>query len=70
MSQPVQVTFAQLAQLGLELIARATVSADDNSLALAQGTRNMLKAIVSGELLVIQKQAPEPVPPPSWDPEV
>jgi hypothetical protein len=68
MSQPVQVTFPQLAQLGLELIARATVSADDNSLALAQGTRNMLKAIVSGELVVSQPQS-SAAPPPPWNPE-
>ena len=59
----VQVTHADLAGVALQVMSKATVQADDDSLALTQAARNMLRQIASGELVVGTKAPPEAAPP-------
>lgn len=51
------VPYSKIAEIGLSIIATAHVPATDEALALAQGVRQMLKAIVSGQLLVVEPNA-------------
>lgn len=65
MMQQVQVSFAQLAQFALSVMDKASVTADDQSLALVQASRQFLRGIQSGQYVV--SEAPTPVaetPPP------
>jgi hypothetical protein len=53
----------QLAKAALDLIARTSVSADDQSLAIAMQVRGMLHKIASGQLVVTEPPKVEPAGP-------
>ncbi len=58
--RPINVTYAQLADVALTIMAEATIKATDEVIGLTQATRQMLRQIKSGELAVGQ---PIPDPP-------
>lgn len=60
----VNVPFSKLAEVALATMARASISADDETIAMVQGSRNMLRAIAQGQLVLgepapAKDQAPE-----------
>lgn len=48
----------QLAKIALDLIATATVKADDQSLAIATAIRQLLTGIATGQLVITQRPKP------------
>lgn len=64
MSKPQQLSVPQLAEFALASIATATITMDDQSLAVASATRQFLRMIVSGALVVSQPAPPTALPPP------
>lgn len=68
MVRQIQVTYAQLAQGALQVMAKAQVGADDETLALVQAARQMLRQIGDGSLVVASAETPPsdedaPLPP-------
>ena len=62
----VQVSYAQIAQVGLATVNKAQISADDTSMALVGGLKDMLRGIASGTLVVSLAEgaaAPSPAAP-------
>lgn len=48
----IQISYAQIAQVGLATVNKAQISADDTSMALVNGLKEMLRGIASGALIV------------------
>ena len=48
----VTVPFAQIAQAALALVAKSTVQADDQSIAILGAVKQFLNGVASGQLLV------------------
>lgn len=50
--KPVNVPFAKLAEIALSVMGQAQIKADDDTIALVQGARSFLHAVVQGSLVV------------------
>lgn len=48
----VTVPYSKLAEIGLSIISTAQIPASDEALAMAQGVRQFLRQIASGQLVV------------------
>ena len=55
-----QISAAQLATYLLACVDKVQVAADDNTLAVTQAARSLLRGIADGTFLVAPAQVPEP----------
>ncbi len=61
----VQISYAQIAQVGLATVNKAQISADDTSMALVGGLKDMLRGIAGGTLVVSAAPAGAAAPSPA-----